>query len=93
MVLRKVRFHTVKDELFESKIYLLVNQLFIKLSAEAVLSSFFFSVLFGPLRANGCRLLDRSLGYFVGWNERCLSFFLYLCKRCAFAAQHNDEPN
>lgn len=41
MVLRKVRFHTVKDELFEGKIYLLVNQLFIKLSAEAVLSSFF----------------------------------------------------
>lgn len=37
MVLRKVRFHTVKDELFVGKIYLLVNQLFIKLSAEAVL--------------------------------------------------------
>ncbi len=93
MVLRKVRFHTVKDELFEGKIYLFVSQLFMKLSAEAVLSSFFFSVLFGPLRANGCSLPDRSLGYFVGWNERCLSFFLYLCKRCAFAAQHNDEPN
>lgn len=55
MVLRKVRFHTVKDELFEGKIYLLVNQLFIKLSAEAVLSSFsfpYFSDRCGPTDAD-----------------------------------------
>lgn len=37
MALRKVRFHTAKDELFEGKIYLFVSQLFMKLSAEAVL--------------------------------------------------------
>lgn len=36
MALRKVRFHTVKDELFVGKIYLLVSQLFMKSSAEAI---------------------------------------------------------